>query len=35
VSADSFSVDDSEGEAMIGERDSGKAMRRGPVAMRI
>jgi hypothetical protein len=35
VSADSFSVDDSEGEAMIGERDSGKAMRRGPVAMKI
>ncbi|KAM0692372.1 hypothetical protein Q7P36_008573 [Cladosporium allicinum] len=35
MSADSFSVDDSEGEAMIGERDSGKAMRRGPAAMRI
>jgi hypothetical protein len=35
VSADSFSVDDSEGEAMIGERDSGKAMRHGPVAMKI
>jgi hypothetical protein len=35
TSADSFSVDDSEGEAMIGERDSGKAMRRGPAAMKI
>jgi hypothetical protein len=35
VSADSFSVDDSEGEAMIGERDSGKAMRHGPVAMKF
>lgn len=35
VSADSFSVDDSEGEAMIGERDSGEAMRRGPAAMKI
>lgn len=35
MSADSFSVDDSEGEAVIGERDSGKAMRRGPDAMKI
>jgi hypothetical protein len=35
MSADSFSVDDSEGEATIGERDSGKAMRRGPVATKI
>jgi hypothetical protein len=35
MSADSFSVDDSEGEAMIGERDGGKAMRRDPAAMKI
>jgi hypothetical protein len=35
MSADSFSVDDSEGEAMIGERDSGKAMHRGPAPMKI
>ena len=35
VSADSFSVDDSEGEAITGERDSGKAMRRGPAVTKI
>ena len=35
TSADSFSVDDSEGEAMIGEWDSVKAMHRGPAPMKI
>jgi hypothetical protein len=35
VSADSFSVDDSEGEAITGETDSGKAMRRGPAVTKI
>jgi len=35
MSADSFSVDDSEGEAVIGERDSAKALRRGPAVTKI
>jgi hypothetical protein len=35
MSADSFSVDGSDGEAVVGERDSGKAMGRGAVATKI
>jgi hypothetical protein len=35
MSADSFSVDGSDGETVVGERDSGKAMGRGAVATKI
>jgi hypothetical protein len=35
MSADSFSVDDSDGEAVVGGRDSGKMMGRGVVATKI
>ena len=35
MSADSFSVDGSDGENVVGERDSGKAMGRGAMATKI
>ena len=35
MSADSFSVDGSDGEIIVGERDSGKAMGRGAMATKI
>jgi hypothetical protein len=35
MSADSFSVDGSEGENVVGERDSGKAMGRGGMGTKI